>query len=260
MRTGMYYGMRIHIGDDEYVIARQAAIDFAAATAVALRRSETINILFSGAESQQPFHRALVERNDIEWTRINAFAVDEFHAPGIPASSTVFAQLERDLYCHVQPRSVNRINYEALDPEGEAIRYAKRIQQHPAHISCLGIGISGHLALNEPGQADFSECDVVKCVEISESSKQQLMNDPNFRGLARIPDRGITVTLPTLIAAETILVFVPYGKKASVIRHLLEDATISETLPASILKNRDNVTLYLDDSSFSLACCLPDKG
>jgi 6-phosphogluconolactonase/glucosamine-6-phosphate isomerase/deaminase len=50
------------------------------------------------------------------------------------------------------------------------------------------------------------------------------------------------------MAASAILVVVPYAIKAEVIGKLMK-APVSPALPASILKERDNATLYLDPES-----------
>jgi hypothetical protein len=44
----------------------------------------------------------------------------------------------------------------------------------------------------------------VRVVDIAEQSKRQLLDDPNFREYRAIPDKGITMTLPALLAAPHI--------------------------------------------------------
>ena len=143
--------MKVLSADSTSEMAEKAAADFAAGAAALLRSNPEINVVFSGAESQSVFHRSVRARTDIDWSRINAFSVDEFHAPGIRAENAVSAQPTRDLYEHVSLKSVNVIDYAAKDIEAERLRYEALIAAHPPHISCLGIGISGHIALNEPG-------------------------------------------------------------------------------------------------------------
>jgi glucosamine-6-phosphate deaminase len=248
---------RILFGEMDVVVAEStesmgalAAGHFAAAALDLLRSVPEINVIFSGAESQQPFHRALVREPGIPWQRINAFGVDEFYAPGLPPESAVSAQPRRDLYRHVPLKSVNVIDFAPADPEGERRRYERLIREHPPHICCLGVGLSGHIALNEPGATSFEDRQSVRLVTVTEESKHQLSLDPNFRALPAIPDRGLTVTIPVLIRAPVILVVVPFALKADIIAKLAR-APVSPELPASILKTLPTARLYLDPESAS---------
>lgn len=240
--------MKVLAADSTSEMAEKAAADFAADAAALLKSNKEINVVFSGAESQTVFHRSLRGRTDIEWRRINAFSVDEFYAPGMSAENAVSAQPTRDLYRHVPLKSVHVIDYAAKDTELERRRYEAVIAAHPPHISCLGIGISGHIALNEPGDTNFHDPQRVRFVRVVDESKRQLEKDPNFKALAAIPDSGFTITIPTLISAQVILVVVPYAIKASIVAGLM-DAAISPDFPASILKQKENATLYLDPES-----------
>lgn len=253
----MLNGMPVYVGKDDAQIADRAAADFAAVAHERLEQTPEINVVFAGAESQMMFHRALARRTDIPWHRIHAFAVDDFWSPGLPEACAVAAEPKRELYAHVRPASVNVIDPSAPDAEAEALRYEALIRAHPPHIACIGIGCSGHLALNEPGDTHFSETRWARVVEICEASKRQLEVDPNFCMLPAIPEKGITLTIPAILHATTILTLVPYAIKAPIVRRFFE-SPVSEDMPATILKQHPGTRLYLDRDSFRnasrLAC------
>jgi glucosamine-6-phosphate deaminase len=229
-------------------MAETAAADFARSAAKLLPLRGELNVVFAGAESQGAFHAALRARTDIAWERINAFSVDEFIAPGMPAATAVCAQPKRDLYAHVPLRSVNVIAFDAPDPEAERARYEALVRRHPPDVCCVGIGRSGHIALNEPGETDFQDPLAVRIVTVCEESKRQLETDPNFKALPAIPERGITMTMPILLQARAVIVVAPFALKAAVIRRL-RDEPVSPALPASILTTCDHARLYLDPGS-----------
>jgi glucosamine-6-phosphate deaminase len=247
----------VHVGRDDHEIATQAAEDFVGFARARLARTPELNVVFAGAESQMTFHRALASRTDIPWNRIHAFAVDDFWSPGLPEACAVAAEPQRELYAHVKLAGVHVIDPGAADAETEARRYESLIRAHPPHIACIGIGCSGHLALNEPGDTDFNDPRWARVVEVCEASKRQLEADPNFMMLPAIPERGITLTVPAILKAEHILVLVPYAVKAPIVKRFFE-SPVTPSLPATILKQHPGTRLYLDRDSFRdasrLAC------
>lgn len=249
MRAFERDGIRVFVGESTEEMARKAAEDVAQAVGEVLAETDEVNIVFAAAESQQAFHRALRDAPGIEWSQVNAFAVDDFHAPGIPAELAVAAQIRRDLHSHVNPKSVHEVDFAAPDAEAERARYEALIRANPPDIACLGIGRSGHLALNEPGGTDFNDPWTVRVVEICAESRQQLLDDPNFQALGTIPERGITLTIPAIVSIPRVFLIVPLKSKAPVMKRFFE-SDVTPDLPASILKAKDNVRLYLDAGSF----------
>ncbi len=233
-------------------MAARAAADFARAAAELLASRAELDVVFAGAESQMAFHRALAARRDVEWGRVNAFAVDEFWSPGMPEELAVAAEPRRELYSRVGMKSVNVLDPSAPDAEAERRRYEQLLLARPPDVACIGIGCSGHLALNEPGATDFRDGQLVRVVDVCEESKRQLEGDPNFKALEAIPARGITMTVPALMRAARVLVVVPYAVKAAVMKRFFA-SPVTEALPASVLKTKAGARLYLDAGSWS-AC------
>jgi glucosamine-6-phosphate deaminase len=243
--------LKVLVYQDVKIMAKAAADDVKNIINTIFKEKDEINIVFSGAKSQQAFHMELANLQGIDWQRINVFSVDEFYCPEMNAEYAVAQQPIRDLYNVVMPKSVNVINFKADDEETERQRYEAVIKSHPADIVCLGIGISGHIALNEPGQTDFNDELSVRLADITEKSKKQLMEDPNFQKLGFIPDKGITLTMSELMRCPNVFVIVPYTEKAEIIEKFFKSG-ITTNLPASIIKNKENAVMYLDESSYRL--------
>ncbi len=66
-----------------------------------------------------------------------------------------------------------------------------------------------------------------------------------------VPTHAITVTIPSLVHASTVLAIVPEARKAEPVRRALA-GPIATTCPASVLRTRPNATLYLDAESAAL--------
>src|SRR5690606_611649 len=108
-----------------------------------------------------------------EWSRINAFHMDEYI--GLPAGSPQsFGNfLKEHIFAKVPFRSVNYIDGSCPDYEQECLRYTKLLTDNPVDIVCLGIGENGHIAFNDPPVADFDDPKVIKVVKLDLVCRQQ---------------------------------------------------------------------------------------
>jgi glucosamine-6-phosphate deaminase len=107
------------------------------------------------------------------------------------------------------------------------------------------------VALNEPGETDFGDSRKVKVATLPPVSREQLKDDPNFRDLPAIPEIGMTVTLAELMRCPHTLLVVPFRSKAEIVRRFFE-SEVDPALPATIVKRKPGVVMYLDAASFAL--------
>ncbi len=216
-----------------------------------LSEQEFVNMIFAAAPSQNEFLAALTERTEIDWSRINAFHMDEYI--GLPQNHpALFSSfLKRQLFERVPFRSVNYINSNMVDVQVECDRYTDLLIKYPADIVCMGIGENGHIAFNDPHVADFNDPLKVKIVDLDMECRQQQMNDGCFPGLSEVPTHAITLTIPTLIKGKYICCIVPGKNKAMAVYRALFDE-INERRPASILRKHPAAILFLDKDSSAL--------
>jgi glucosamine-6-phosphate deaminase len=81
-----------------------------------------------------------------------------------------------------------------------------------------------------------------------EQSIKQLREDPNFKGLGYIPEKGITMTIPAMLAARHVFTMVPLALKREILTRLVAIREPTVDLPASILYRTPGV-LYVDRNS-----------
>src|SRR5439155_10562155 len=130
----------------------------------------------------------------------------------------------------------------------ECQRYAALLRAHPLDICCLGIGENGHLAFNDPPFADFDDELEMKEVSLDDASRRQQVSEGHFATIDDVPLTALTVTIPALLRAARVLVFVPEGRKADAVHRALEEP-IATSCPASVLRRTPHATLYLDGPS-----------
>lgn len=227
-----------------------AAQDITAAIKALLEKKSEINMIFAAAPSQNDVLQSLVE-SDVDWSRVNAFHMDEYI--GLPRTAPQgFGNFLVDHIFGKAPfKSVNLINCAAEDAQTECDRYEALLKANPVDIIILGIGENGHIAFNDPWVANFRDERLVKIVELDEVCRQQQVNDGCFAALAEVPKTAMTLTCPVFINAPQLFCIVPASTKAKAVKRTLEGA-INEECPATVLRNHPSAVLYLDAASAAL--------
>lgn len=129
--------------------------------------------------------------------------------------------------------------------ETDCAEYARLLREHPADFCAMGIGENGHIAFNDPPFAEFDDPVWVKVIKLDEMSRKQQVGEGHFSGLDEVPTHAITLTIPALLAAKWVLCIVPETRKANAVYDTL-NGPISEACPASIMRQKPHVHLYLD--------------
>ena len=248
MTTAAYGRTRISVCEDYESLGATAAAAVAERLRQLLAQQDEVRIVLAAGESQGSFNRSLGGQPDVDWPRVTCFNVDDFWDPRLPRQFTCGYQTEQELYRHIDAGAVHLVDFTAQDPQAEADRFEALVREAPIDVVCQGIGTSGHLALNEPGQARFHDERWVRVVDLVEQSKRQLRDDPNFRDLGYVPDRGVSMTIPAIMSARHIYTMVPLALKRPILTRLLATVPASEMLPASILQDVDG-ELYVDADS-----------
>ena len=243
--------LSVRVFDNRTAMGKDSAAACAATLREMLAKKDAVNVIFAAAPSQSDFLAALEREADIDWKRVNVFHMDEYI--GIdndhPQSFARFVKTfvaDRFAVGAFYPLQGN-----APDAEAECARYAALLQQFPTDIVCMGIGENGHIAFNDPWVADLDDPKAVKVVELDATCRQQQVNDGCFADITAVPTHAMTLTVPTLCAADYHFCMVPAPTKANAVQHTLND-TISADCPATVLRRLDKAVLYLDSDSAAL--------
>jgi len=244
----MYGRTEVVLCNTNQELGQTAARQVAGSMTKMLAEQPSVRIVFAAGESQTTFLEALAAIPALDWQRVECFNIDDFWDVRMPREYTCGHQTTRLLYDRVRPMRVELVGYSAPDPELEARRFEGLLRARPIDIVCQGIGTSGHLALNEPGDTDFNDPAWVRVVRLVDQSKVQLRADPNFEALGYIPEQGITMTIPAILSARFCFTMVPLGLKRPILSRLASVAQPTTALPASILLSREGL-LFVDRDS-----------
>jgi len=240
----------VRVFENRDLMGRAAAEDISACIKKLLETKEQINMIFAAAPSQNDVLGYLVADKSIEWSRVNAYHMDEY--VGIdPEAPQGFARfLKNAIFDKVDFASVNTLNSLA-DGEEEAKRYGKLLVDNPTDIVCMGIGENGHIAFNDPHVAYFDDSEVVKVVDLDDVCRMQQVHDGCFEKIEDVPTHALTLTVPTLANATYKFCVVPAATKANAVKNTVT-GEISEKCPATVLRISDNSILYCDADSAAL--------
>jgi glucosamine-6-phosphate isomerase len=126
----------------------------------------------------------------------------------------------------------------------------KRIDQYlldngPIDLLLLGVGVNGHIGLNEPGTPFDSNCHTIDLEDSTKKTAQKY-----FSGSKALQE-GITLGLAHLMRATTVVLIANGIKKASILHRVME-GPVSENVPGSILQRHPNCHCFADKEAASL--------
>lgn len=241
------------------VLPNRSLMAAAAAEHVAARLQDLLahgggrraRVIFAAAASQAEFLDALAREPRIDWSRVDAFQLDEY--VGLPRGQgrTFGEWLDEHIFSRVHPGRVEILDSTTRDPAAECVRYGALLNAGRLDLALVGIGENGHVAFNEPHVADFADPESVKTVEIDEITRRQQVRDGAFSEVALVPPLAMTVTMSTILTSQAITVVVPGLSKAAAVARTL-DGPIETACPASGLRLHPDAVLFSDEAAMSL--------
>lgn len=242
--------MFIRVFEDKISLGRAAADQAANAIRRAITQRGLARIIAATAASQLEFLNALTQASDIDWTKVEAFHLDEYIGLPITHPGSFRKMLMEQLVTKTGIRRYHLLDGDAPDPRTVAREVGRQIASAPIDIAFLGIGENGHIAFNDP-PADFSTEDPYIIVELNEACRRQQVGEAWFADISQVPKQALSMSAKQILKAREILAVVPDKRKAEAVKACFE-GEISPMAPASILRRHPNATVYLDTNSASL--------
>ena len=210
-----------------------------------------VRMVFASAMSQNDFLKYLGEKSDIDWKKVFAFHLDQYKDFPIDDEQSFSRFLIDRLFSRVEGVNFFPINSEAPDPHEECHRYSSLLEEAPIDIMILGIGESGHLAFIDPEYCDFNDPETFKITDLDEQTREQMKHDGGLETIDEVPRNAYTMTIPACMSGLFTIDLVPTARKAKTIKAVLE-GPITNEVPASILRTKENAWLLIDKDSGQL--------
>ena len=209
---------------------------------------ESVAVIFATGASQLDTLDALTRIEHLPWNQVRGFHMDEYVGIAEDHPASFRRYLRENLTQKVQMREFFEIDGTAPDPELACKDYAELLRSAGPQLCLLGIGENGHLAFNDPGVADFNDPLDMKVVHLDTVCRRQQAAEGWFKNFQEVPERAMTLTIPTLFRVPRLIASVPGPRKAAIVRRALEEPVTTDC-PATLLRTHPNATVYLDRES-----------
>ena len=215
-----------------------------------LLKKPIASIILATGSSQLKFLKNL-RSEAVSWEKIVIFHLDEYIGLEDNHSASFRNYLIKNIINYIKPKKFFPINPDLKKFDLTKSNYSMNLKKYPVDIACIGIGENGHIAFNDPDEADFNDKESIKIVELDQECRNQQFNEGWFDNIDLVPKKAITLTIPEIMKSKHISCFVPENRKAKAVYNTLK-GNVEEVCPASILQLHKSVNLFLDNESSSL--------
>jgi 6-phosphogluconolactonase len=234
----------IRIVHDTAELARAGACEFARLASEAVHTKDLFTVALSGGSTPKNLYSLLASdesyRAELPWNRMHFFWSDERHVPpDDPDSNYRMANEALLSKVPVPAENVHRIRGEEPGALSAAHEYEKELQnffrltagQLPRFdLMLLGIGSDGHTASLFPDTPALRE--------------REHLVVANW--VDKLNTNRLTLTLPVLNNAATVIFLVGGSEKSEILRAVLEGED-SEKFPAQLVQPREGRVVWLVD-------------
>ena len=213
-------------------------------------KNKTVLCTASG-DSPKGLYKELIEqiqkyKTDI--SNLNFIGLDEWLGMNGDDEGSCRFHLDNQLF---RPLKIDKNKISFFDgrshfPEQECERVDNTILAlNGIDLAIVGLGMNGHVGMNEPGTSPSLHSHVAKIDPITQQVGQKY-----FKERKEIPG-GITLGIANLMEARNVMLVVNDSRKAGILKHVLEE-NISEKYPASFLRHHPNFSVYADSDAARL--------
>lgn len=207
------------------------------------QKPDAVLCLAAGHTSLETFDYLVQQKSKgrCDFSKIRIVELDEWTGMGIEQPESCTGFLEQHLFSRLKLDLHQIFLFDAKgDPEVECLRMERLVEELGGiDFMFLGIGINGHLGLNEPG-CDFEQGP--HTTALSEATKT--VGQKYFSSHADLQG-GITLGIRDIMNSRRVVLAATGSHKKEIVRRLLSEE-VGSHLPATVLRRHGSAALYLD--------------
>lgn len=191
---------------------------------------------------------AVAKERGLSMAHVRCFALDEYCGLDTEHPESYHSVIDRDAtrVIGLDPTLVT-VPCGLGDVQANSAEFEQMIKSEGGiDVQILGIGRNGHLGFNEPGSAFDSRTRGIELMPETIADNARFFDD-----VTHVPTRAITQGLGTILEARELIVVATGEAKAPAVAAAIE-GPLTDTIPASILRQHPRVTWYLDEAAASL--------
>jgi glucosamine-6-phosphate deaminase len=183
-----------------------------------------------------------------DFSRVRVVGLDEWAGLSGTDDGSCENFLRSSIYSkiNVDEKNIRLYNGKAEDLKSECREIDKFIDKNGGiDYMFLGLGMNGHLALNEPGVDPESMSHVMPLDSVTQDVAVKYFKDkPNI-------SRGITLGIKNILDSKNIQLLITGKKKSGIVKRLFTSEK-TNLLPGTLLFGHKNVEFILDKQAASL--------
>jgi len=190
----------------------------------------------------------LAVKNKVSFEQVKAFAVDEYIGLAKDSTNSYSFYLNLHLFDQLDFHKDNLFipDTSKEDIDQSCLDYEKQIGEAGGiDLQLLGLGLNGHIGLNEPGSSIDSRTRIVGLTSSTRNSNKILFRKEE------IPTTAVTIGIGTILESKRCLLIATGETKAEIVQKIV-NGDINSKVPATGLKQHENIILVLDKEAAKL--------
>lgn len=211
----------------------------------------TASLGVATGRTMDAIYHKLVQRcqtDKIDFSKLKAFAVDEYIGLEEESQNSYRNYLNLHLFDQLNFLKENIFIPDVLraDIDLACREYEELIKKHNGiDLQLLGIGLNGHIGLNEPGSSLDSRTRIVALTSSTRNSNKVLFRKET------IPQTAVTIGIGTILESKKCIIVATGETKAEIIQKIV-NGDVNSKVPATAIKEHKNSILVLDQEAAKL--------
>ncbi len=227
----------------------QLAIHIAKFIIDLVKTKPTATLILTSGDTPVLTYKKIVElANPADFEQVTIIGLDEW--VGIPATSEGSCRyiVEENL---LKPLGIDPSQYTFFDSmstnlESECKRVDELLfSKGGADMIIVGVGVNGHIGLNEPGYSFENYCHVSELADVTIQIGQKYFKENTPL------TQGITIGLKHFLEAKVAILIATGERKAEVLKQTI-DQEPSVELPSTVFKLHKNSFVWIDEAAAKL--------
>ncbi|RLQ94017.1 6-phosphogluconolactonase [Falsibacillus albus] len=209
-----------------------------------LQKSSPVFCLASGSTPKRSYLQfAKAVENSPDLKRLKIVSLDEWVGIDRNTKGSCCQMLNEDLFslAGIADGQIEFFDGLAADLHKECRRIDAFIENHPITFSLMGVGMNGHIGLNEPGLPILDQSSVIPLSETTKVVAQKYFDAPTDL------TKGMTLSLNQIKKSSKVIVAITGERKADIVKQIFEHPEAK--LPAQELLGYPHIDFYLDRSA-----------